>query len=79
MARPVAAAVAITVVALALVIVKDMPNGRVAPRVTQTIPAAAKGVPEYYVAWMQADRPSLAVGNTVTGALVATVTSPSGV
>ena len=31
------------------------------------------GVPEYYVAWMQADRPYLVVGDTATGKQVGEV------
>ena len=86
---PVTAAVAVVAVALALVIVKDTPNGPVVPRGTHTnapVPEGVhtnapvpEGVPEYYVAWMQADRPYLVVGDTGTGATVATVMSPAGV
>jgi hypothetical protein len=36
-------------------------------------------VPEYYVAWMQADTPYLVVGNTFTGKTIATVGAPAGV
>jgi hypothetical protein len=71
--------VAVVAVAIALVIVRDVPNGRVAPRGPQASPATAPGVPEYYVAWMQADRSYLVVGDTMTGAQVSTVMSPSGV
>lgn len=76
---PVTAVVTVVAVAIALVIVRDIPNGRVAPRATQATPAALVGVPEYYVAWMPAARPFLVVGSTVTGARLSTVTSPSGV
>ncbi|HEY6789185.1 MAG TPA: hypothetical protein VI365_17920, partial [Trebonia sp.] len=76
---PVTAAVAVVVVALALVIVKDVPNATTTPRVTQKNAAVIKGVPEYYVAWMQADRPYLVVGDTATGAIVGNVASPTGV
>ena len=76
---PVAAVVAIVAVAIALVIVRDMPSGRVAPRATPATPAALPVVPEYYVSWMQPNRPYLAVSDTVTGALLSTVTSPRGV
>jgi hypothetical protein len=41
--------------------------------------APATGVPEYYVAWMQADTPYLVVGNTFTGQTIATVGAPAGV
>ena len=76
---PVASVVVVMAVAIALVIVKDVQNGPPTPRATQATPATANGVPEYYVAWMQADQPYLVVGDTVTGAIVATVMSPSGV
>ena len=71
---PVAAAVAVAAVAIALVTIKDVPNGRVAspaPSTTSTGPAGQSasipGVPEYYVAWMQASTPYLVVGDTATG------------
>jgi hypothetical protein len=85
---PVASAVAAVAVALALVIVKDLPNGPTTPPATQKNAAPPKGVPalpvgvtvpEYYVAWMQADMPYLVVGNTLTGAQVAMFGSPNGV
>ena len=34
------------------------------------------GVPEYYVAWMQADTPYLVVGDTATGKEVGEVSAP---
>jgi hypothetical protein len=71
---PIAAAVAVAAVAVALVTIKDVPNGRVAspsPSTTSTGPAGKSvsipGVPEYYVAWMQASSPYLIVGDTATG------------
>jgi len=77
---PIAAAVAVAAVAVALVTIKDVPNGRVAspsPSATSTAPAdknvSIPGVPEYYVAWMQADRPYLVVGDTATGKQVGEV------
>jgi hypothetical protein len=85
---PVAAAVAVVAVALALVLIRDIPNGRVAAPAptttsgggpTDTPAIVATGVPEYYVAWMQADTPYLLVGNTFTGRVIATVKSPAGV
>jgi hypothetical protein len=76
---PVAAAVAVAAVAVALVIVRNIPNGPVPPRITQANPAATKGVPGYYVAYMQASTPYLVVGDTVTGAQIATVELPKGV
>ena len=76
-----AAAVTVAAVAIALVLVRSIPNGGVAspsPSASSAAPAA-DGVPGYYVAWMQADRPYLVVGNTLTGAQLATVPSPPGV
>ncbi len=83
---PVAAAVAVAAVAIALVTIKDVPNGRVAspsPSMTSVGPAAQNasipGVPEYYVAWMQASTPYLVVGDTATGKQVGEVVQPHGV
>jgi hypothetical protein len=83
---PIAAAVAVAAVAIALVTIKDVPNGRVAspsPSTTSTGPAdknvSIPGVPEYYVAWMQASTPYLVVGNTATGEQVGEVAEPHGV
>jgi hypothetical protein len=83
---PIAAAVAVAAVAIALVTIKDVPNGRVAPpspSTTSTAPAdknvSIPGVPEYYVAWMQADTPGLIVGDTATGEQVGEVAEPQGV
>ena len=80
---PVAAAVAVAAVAIALVTIKDVPNGSVAspsPPTTSTGPAAKNvsipGMPEYYVAWMQADRPYLVVGDAATGKQVGEVAAP---
>jgi hypothetical protein len=80
---PIAAAVAVAAVAVALVTIKDVPNGRVAspsPSATSTAPAdknvSIPGVPEYYVAWMQASTPYLVVGNTATGKQVGEVVEP---
>ncbi len=83
---PIAAAVAVAAVAIALVTIKDVPNGRVAspsPSTTSVGPAGRNvsipGVPEYYVAWMQADTPYLVVGDTATGRQVGEVAEPHGV
>jgi WD40 repeat protein len=77
---PIAAAVAVAAVAITLVTIKDVPNGRVAspaPSTTSAGPAdknvSIPGVPEYYVAWVQADRPYLVVGDTATGKQVGEV------
>ncbi len=70
---PVLAAVAVVAIAVALVIVRSIPNGRVplpspsAMSAAPVSPTVVAGVPEYYVAWMQADRPYLVVRNTLTG------------
>jgi hypothetical protein len=83
---PVAAAVTIVAVAVALVIIRNIPNGSVATPPTPAssasgagVPANAAVVPEYYVAWMQADTPYLVVGDTFTGQAIATVKAPPGV
>ncbi len=83
---PIAAAVAVAAVAIALVTIKDVPNGRVAspsPSTTSVGPAGRSvsipGVPEYYVAWMQASTPYLVVGDTATGEQVGEVVEPHGV
>jgi hypothetical protein len=82
---PAAAAVTVAAVAVALVLVRNIPNGRVpspAPSATSATPVNPSGiarVPEYYVAWMQADRPYLVVGISLTGKQYATVPSPPGV
>jgi hypothetical protein len=83
---PVAAAVAVAAVAIALVTIKDVPNGRVAapsPSTTSAGPAGKSvsipGVPEYYVAWMQASTPYLVVGNTATGKLGPLIKAPENV
>jgi len=85
---PVAAAAVITALAVTLAIVRSIPNGGVAappssaPAVVSSASSGAAapiGVPEYYVAWMQADAPYLVVGNTSTGQQVAMVNAPAGI
>jgi hypothetical protein len=85
---PVTAAVTIVAVAVSLAIIRNIPNGGVAgpssaTPVTGASAAAsgapAPGVPEYYVARMQADTPYLVVGSTFTGKTIATVGAPAGV
>jgi hypothetical protein len=83
---PVAAAVAVAAVAIALVAIKDVPNGGVAspsPPTTSSGPAGQNvsipGVPEYYLAWMQASAPYLVVGNTATGNVDALIKAPDNV
>jgi hypothetical protein len=82
---PVAAAVAVAAVAIALVTIKGISNGRVAspsPSTPSTAPtsqnAGIPGVPEFYVAWMQASAPYLVVGDTATGKQVGKVAAPPG-
>jgi hypothetical protein len=83
---PVAAAVTIVAVAIALVAVRNGPGGAAAPPpASSASPASlptyttAAGVPGYYVAWMQADTPYLIVGDTLTGQVRATVKAPGNV
>jgi hypothetical protein len=80
---PVAAAVTIVAVAIALAVARNSPGGAAAPTpASSASPASAPtfttaaGVPRYYVAWMQADRPYLIVGDTLTGQVRATVKAP---
>jgi len=88
---PATAAAAVIALAIALVIVRDIPNGRVVP---PPPPATASGVPPYYVALTVAPEwyaypvlglrdstpqaADLVVGETFTGKLVATVKPPRG-
>ena len=66
---------------------RSIPNGGVAgpPAAAPVAGASASsgatptGVPEYYVAWMQASSPYLVVGNTFTGQTIATINAPAGV
>jgi hypothetical protein len=79
---PVAAAVTVVAVALALLAVRDIPNGRAAAPSATPVTGPVTGslsVPEYYVAWMRADTPYLVVGNTFTGTTITTVKEPAGV
>jgi surface antigen len=82
---PAAAAVTVAAVAIALVLVRNIPNGRVpspaaSPSPTTPVnPPTARDVPEYYVAYMQGDRPYLLVQNTLTGKQYGHVPSPPGV
>jgi hypothetical protein len=77
---PVAAAVTIVAVAIALAVARNSPGGVAGPA-PASVPtfATAEGVPEYYVAWMQADTPYLIVGDTLTGQVRATVKAPDNV
>ena len=85
---PLLAAVAVVALAVSLVTVKDLPNGRVAPRATAsssaTAVAPAEGrLPGYYVALHpvsgQSGAPNgLVVGETRTGGTVAYISPPPG-
>jgi hypothetical protein len=80
-AGPLTAAVAVVALAVALVTIRDLPNGRV---VTPTAPASppAAGVPTYYAApetvCQTCQSTRLVVGDTFTGAKLATFTPPHG-
>jgi hypothetical protein len=82
-AVPLAAAAAVIALAVALVVVKDLPSGR-APHPTVPTYPSTSGVPAYYVAPQtvcskeKCDPTSLVVGNTLTGARLATLSPPPG-
>jgi hypothetical protein len=103
---PLAAAVAVIAVAISLVVIKDLPNGPVAP--PSGPPATVSGVPPYYVTLYTPPQPTptptatasgqstaapcpagapgcppaaateLLVGDTLTGAKLATIAPPKG-
>ena len=82
---PVTAAAAVIALAVSLVLVRDIPNGPVVPRVASAGPAGPvapiAGVPGYYVTLYQANpgaRPGLVIGDTFTGARLATIAPPRG-
>ena len=74
---PATAAAAVIALAISLVLIRDIPNGRV---VSPPRPApAVSGVPRYYAAVIaQGTSNELIVKNTFTGARLATVTPPPG-
>lgn len=78
---PVTAAAVVLVIAAALVIIRDIPNGRVVPPTTSASPSTA-GVPKYYVMVDQGGdagkADGLLVGDTFTGKTVARVAPPQG-
>ena len=82
-AVPLAAAAAVIALAVALVVVKDLPSGSARHPTTPTFPSTT-GVPAYYVAPQtvcskeKCDPTSLVVGNTLTGARLATLSPPAG-
>jgi len=81
---PLTAAAAMVVLAVALVLIKDIPNGSVVPPNTST--AGPGGVPRYYVALKQlatytdvATPPAgIVVGDSLTGGTLATFAPPAG-
>jgi len=73
---PVAAAVAVVLLAVGLVLVKPVQNATTTATATPTHVVVPDDVPEYY-AWTQAGR--VLVGNLVTGATVVSFEPPSGV
>jgi len=78
---PLLAAVAVVAVAVALVTVKNLPDGRVAPPATATS-GVTDALPEYYVAIRPASSLAgapngLVVGNTRTGKTIAVIAPPA--
>jgi hypothetical protein len=78
---PVTAAAVVVALAISLVIIRDLPNGRVVPPAGQAHVAA--GVPKYYVALHLDSTKSptswgVLVGDTFTGARLATLAAPRG-
>ncbi|WP_300612803.1 hypothetical protein [Trebonia sp.] len=75
---PVTAAAAVLAIGIALVIVRDIPNGRVVSPARPALPAA---VPTYYVALDHPDNRGspdpVVVGDTRTGTVLATVQPPA--
>ena len=78
---PAAAAAVVLAIALSLVLIRDIPNGRVAPP-TRPVPVV-DGVPTYYAGLaktsdVQTSPEQIVVGDTVTGKRLATVAPPAG-
>jgi hypothetical protein len=83
---PVAAAVTVVAVAVSLVLVRGIPSGLVAAPASSSSSASTgptdmpvpAGLPGYYAAWVRTDAgtPSLLVGDTITGRVIAQVTVP---
>jgi hypothetical protein len=78
---PVTAAAVVIALAISLVIIRDLPNGRVVPPAGQA--SAVASVPKYYVALhLDGTKPTapqgLLVGDTFTGARLATRPAPRG-
>lgn len=72
---PLTAAAAVIALAISLVIVRDIPNGHVVPPASPA--PTVDGVPPYYVTFDA--HGNLVVGETVTGARLATVPPPAGI
>lgn len=80
-AAPLTAAAVVVALAIALVLVKDLPNGRAVP----ASPAGQGGVPRYYVALKQLagdvnssdQRNDIVVGDSLTGKTLATFAPPA--
>lgn len=84
------AAGVVAALVIALVIIKELPNGSAAApspsaspssaaSVTSGTPPGENNVPEYYVALMPAEKSYLDVSNAFTGQRIATVAAPDGV
>lgn len=85
---PVTVAAVITAIAVALVLIRDFPNGagvtsRPSTTKSTTPPATSSGLPRYYVslvteAWSPDAASALQVGDTLTGKPIATLAAPAG-
>ena len=78
---PAAAAAVVLAIALSLVLIRDIPNGRVAPPARPA--PAVDGVPAYYAGLAktsaaQTSPEQIVVGQTVTGKRLATLAPPAG-
>jgi hypothetical protein len=77
-AAPLAGAAVITALAIALVLVKDIPNRSVVPA-NPAASAGPGGIPRYYVEIAGGGGPNaLVVGDSLTGQMIASVPSPDG-
>jgi hypothetical protein len=79
---PVTAAAVVVALAIALVIIKDLPNGSMVPAKTSTSTGPG-GIPRYYVAVSPTSAKSgapngLVVGDSLTGKTIATFPPPAG-
>jgi hypothetical protein len=84
-AAPLTAAAVVVVLAIALVIVKDIPNGSAVPANRSTAAPGAASVPRYFVALKQLagdmnspdQRNDIVVGDSLTGKTLATLAPPA--